>query len=289
MSSRRRPFHRSRTPVGRALTGVLVSVLAVAVIALVVFALTPRTPPETRAPRVPTPSVTSSPRPSATPTASAVPTAPGAQQRLLAVGEQAMWRASAGECGQTAPLLERSADGGRTWSDVTPRYLGVGEILHLEAFAGTEARIVARMGTACETQGLRTFTQGRFWEQNAATLAAATYIDPAAPAVIVTASGRIDAPCATPWGVQGDADELAVVCEGAAQEWIDGAWRTVAENAVAVAVTDDGVRAARVDASCAGLVVADACLADAPAGPTALVGAGSALWLWAGDAVRTVP
>ncbi len=45
MSSRRRPIHRS-TPVRRALTGVLVSVLAVAAIALAVFALNPRTPPD---------------------------------------------------------------------------------------------------------------------------------------------------------------------------------------------------------------------------------------------------
>lgn len=289
MPSRRRPIHRSRTPAGRALTGVLVSVLAVAVIALVVFALTPRTAPETRAPRTPAPAVTPYPSPSATPTASAPAAAPGAAERFLAVGEQAMWRASAGECGQVEPLLERSTDGGRSWSDVTPRYLGIGEILHVEAFAGTEAHIVARVGAACETQGLRTFTQGRFWEQNAATLAAATYIDPAAPAAIVTASGRVDAPCATPWGAQGDVASLTVVCDGTARQLIDGTWQAAAENAVAVTVTDDGVRTARTDPSCAGLIVVDACLADAPAGPAALAPAGSALWLWAGDAVRQLP
>ncbi|UIN30050.1 hypothetical protein [Microbacterium binotii] len=295
MSSRRRPIHRS-TPVSRALTGVLVSALAVAAIALAVFALTPPTPPETRPLRTTTPSPAPSASPSISPSpaasASSAPlapvAAPGAAERFLAVGEQALWRASAGDCGTTAPLLERSTDGGQTWSDVTPRYLGIGEILHVEAFVGTEARIVARMGAACETQGLRTFTQGRFWEQDAATLAAATYIDPAAPAAIVTPSGRVEAPCPEPWGAQGDAGALTLVCEGIAQQWDGGGWQPVAERAVAVIATADGARTARTDPSCAGLLVGDTCLADAPAGPAAFAAASDALWLWAGDTVRAV-
>lgn len=296
MSSRRRPIHRS-TPVSRALTGVLVSVLAVAVIALAVFALTPRTPPETGPLRTTAPSIappaSSSPSPSPTASASSPPiapvAAPGAQERLLAVGDQAMWRASAGDCGTVAPLLERSTDGGQTWSDVTPRYLGIAEILHVESFVGTEARLVARMGEACETQGLRTFTQGRFWEQDAATLAAATYVDPAAASVIVTPSGRIEAPCPAPWGAQGDAGTLTLVCDGVAQQWDGGAWRVVAERAVAAVATADGARTARTDPSCAGLLVGDTCLADTPAGPTALAAASDTLWLWAGDTVRPLP
>lgn len=292
MSSRRRPIHRS-TPVRRALTGVLVSVLAVAAIALAVFALTPRTPPESRPLRTTAPSLAPSPSSSPSASASSAPiapvAAPGADARFLAAGVQALWRASAGDCGTVPPLLERSTDGGRTWTDVTPRYLGIGEILHVEAFAGTEARIVARMGAACETQGLRTFTQGRFWEEDAATLAAATYVDPTAPAVVVTPSGRVEAPCPSPWGAQGDADTLTLVCEGVAQQWNGAAWQVVAERAVAVTWTADGARAARTDPSCAGLIVGDACLADAPVGPTALAAASDALWLWAGDTVRSVP
>lgn len=296
MSSRRRPIHRS-TPVSRALTGVLVSVLAVAAIALAVFALTPRTPPETRPLRTTTPSVTppasSSPSPSPTASSSSPPiapvAAPGAQERFLAVGEQAMWRASAGDCGTVAPLLERSTDGGQTWNDVTPRYLGIGEILHVESFVGTEARIVARVGDTCETQGLRTFTQGRFWEQDAATLAAATYVDPAAATVIVTPSGRIEAPCAAPWGAQGDAGALTIVCDGIAQHWDGSVWQAVAERAIAAVWTTDGARAARTDPSCAGLIVGDTCLADAPAGPAALATSADTLWLWAGDTVRALP
>lgn len=292
MSSRRRPIHRS-TPVSRALAGVLVSVLAVAAIALAVLALTPRTPPDPHPLRTITPSVAPSPSASPSASASTVPgalvAAPGADERYLAIGEQAMWRASAGDCGTVAPVLERSADGGRTWSDVTPRYLGIGEILHVEAFVGSEARIVARMGSACETQGLRTFTQGRFWEQDAATLAAATYVDPAAPAVIATPSGRVEAPCAAPWGAQGDAAALTVVCDGIAQQWDGATWQRVAAGAVAVIATADGARAARADASCTGLLVGDTCLADAPAGPAALAASADALWLWAGDTVRPVP
>src|SRR3546814_11031113 len=90
-----------------------------------------------------------------------------------------MWRGIAGECGAAAPLIERSGDGGQSWEDVTPGYRGIGQVISLDSFAGTEAETVARMGAGCETQALRTFTQGEFWEPYPEVLAASRYADPA--------------------------------------------------------------------------------------------------------------
>ena len=120
------------------------------------------------------------------------------------VGSGALWRGTAGACGGAAPTLERSRDGGDTWNDVTPRYLGIGQLLSVEAFAGSEAQIVARMGDDCELQALRTFTQGRFWESHPEALAASTYVDPADPTKVVIADADVTAPCATPWGARTD-------------------------------------------------------------------------------------
>ncbi len=282
----------------RWLTGALVAVLAVAAIVLSVLAVvrtqnaadsvatTPRPVPSFTV--SPTAQPPSSPSPTAATAATAV--VPGAAERFLSVGEGAMWRATAGECGGAGPLLERSTDDGATWQDVTPRYRGIGQILSLDAFGGTEAEMVALMGDGCELQALRTFTQGRFWEPYPDVLAASTYVDPARPGAVVVAGSATNAPCPAPWGVRAGAGTIGVICEGTAYRLAEGEWQPVADGALAIAADAAGITAAGTAPDCPGLQLNP----PDPAGATcaAEVSASSPLALygtlvWAGD--RFVP
>ncbi len=190
-------------------------------------------------------------------------TPPGAAERFLSAGPGALWRATAGRCGETEPLLERSTDDGATWQDVTPRYLGIGQILSLDAFADTEAQMVALMGPGCELQALRTFTQGRFWEPYPDVLAASTYVDPADPATVVIAGAAASAPCPEPWGVRAASGTVGLICDGTAYERVDGTWMPVAEGALAITADGAGVTAAAIRADCTGVWIASPARAPA--------------------------
>ncbi|KAA9132903.1 hypothetical protein [Microbacterium caowuchunii] len=275
----------------------LVAVLAVVVIVLVVLAFqrTRGGAPVEQSPRPipsfsPTPDVT--PSPTATPAALPI-AAPGAEERFLSVGSGALWRATAGACGETAPLLERSTDDGRTWNDVTPRYLGIGQILSLNAFAGTEAQLVALMGADCEVQGLRTFTQGRFWEPNDDVLAGATYVLPDG-AEVVTPSGSVETPCTHAWGARAVAGTVGLICDGTAFVREGSAWEPAGRDVVAIAASADGLGTAALDGDCDGLMVtAEAtpvCVASAAsARPAAITLSGTDILLWAGDTITREP
>ncbi len=283
----------------RWLTGALVAVLAVAVILLSVLAIvrTERAAESVTTTPRPVPSITISPTTSPSPSASAAPAAPaatlpGAAERFLSVGPGALWRATAGRCGETEPLLERSTDDGATWQDVTPRYLGIGQILSLEAFADTEAQMVALTGPGCELQALRTFTQGRFWEPYPDVLAASTYVDPADPATVVVAGSTVSAPCPEPWGVRAASGTVGLICDGTAYERIDGTWVPVAEGALAITADAAGVTVAAIRADCAGVWVAfpgsGSCVPVARPDPPVALTAGM-LWSAAGDLLPTGP
>lgn len=247
--------------------------LAVVVIALCVIALsrTRAAEPAGTARPVPTFSVASSP----TPTPTAVSTAPGAAERFLAAGGGVLWRATAGTCGGTAPTLERSTDAGATWSDVTPGYLGVGQILALEPFAGDQAQIVALVGSACQAQALRTFTAGQFWASYPDALAASTYVDPVDSTRVVTPSGTIAGPCPAPWGVRADSGATALVCDGAAyQLTASRTWTQVATDAAALTVASGAVTVAT---------------SAQVASPAAVAFDGNDLLAWSGATVAPLP
>jgi hypothetical protein len=290
------PRHRSTGPIRRSraarwLSGVVVGVLAVAVVVLVALAIAHARGEEPSSTPRPVPSFTAPPStPTPTPTSTPV-AAPGATERFLVVAADALWRATAGECGVTAPIIERSTDGGATWTDVTPTYRGIGQVLTLDAFAGDQAQIVARMGANCEVQALRTFTDGEFWEPNAEALAASTYIDPANPASVVTPAAPVAAPCATPWGLRSGNGTLGVICDGTVfQADESGAWQQVTPDAVAIAIRDGGVVAASAAEGCSGLAVAQACTGiQAPYSPAAVAASGTDVYLWLADRVTTVP
>jgi hypothetical protein len=286
---------RSRGSVPTWVSVVIVAVLILAVGGLSWLAITrTQTPPPTEAPRVTptmgveTPTATPTPTPTVT-----VAAATGPGQRFLATSEGVWWRATAGQCGSIEPLLERSTDAGQTWSDVTPRYLGIGQILSLSPYAADQGQMVALMGADCTLQGMRTFTDGQFWEPNGDILASSTYIDPANALAVVTPAGTLDAPCGAPTGVRAGDGTTAVICGSDASQSTDAAtWSPLGQAGVlALTVSGDGqVTTARADAaSCDGMLVAEpgaaTCIPSIPTdAPVAVTLDGEGVpWVWAGD------
>ncbi len=264
---------RSTLPM-RWLVGVTVAVVAIAAVVLVVLALLhSRGAAPTGTPR-PVPTFETPQQSSASPTPTATPSTPGADERFLAIGTGAMWRATAGGCGGSAPVIERSVDGGATWRDVTPTYRGIAQVLSLDPLAGDQAEVVAGMGPGCEVQALRTFTGGEFWEPYADVLAASTYLAPQDPASVVTPAGAVAAPCPTPWGLRSSRGTVGLICDGTAYQRAGSAWQPVGTDAVAVAIRDGAV------------VAVTAAQATAPA---AAAVAADGLRVWSGDALVPLP
>lgn len=295
MAYRSSTSRRSRGSVPTWVSIVIVAVLILAVGGLSWLAITrTQTPPPTEAPRVTptmgveTPTATPTPTPTVT-----VAAAAGPAQRFLATSEGVWWRATAGQCGSIEPLLERSTDAGQTWSDVTPRYLGIGQILSLSPYAADQGQMVALMGADCTLQGMRTFTDGQFWEPNGDILASSTYIDPANALAVVTPAGTLDAPCGAPTGVRAGDGTTAVICGSDASQSTDAAtWSPLGQAGVlALTVSGDGqVTTARADAaSCDGMLVAEpgaaTCIPSIPTdAPVAVTLDGEGVpWVWVGD------
>ncbi|GAA2002700.1 hypothetical protein [Microbacterium ulmi] len=242
---------------------------------------------------------TPSPTPSATPTPEA---RPRQSERFLAVGPGAMWRATAGACAKEGPLLERSVDGGAMWTDVTPRYRGAAQVASLDVFEGSEAGIVAGVGGGCDTQALRTYTEGEFWDSYPDVLAQSRYVDVFDAAVVHTRTGRVAAPCPDAHGLRATGPVVALVCDGTAYVLSpDNAWLPLpGTDAAAVAISSGDLWSAHTAEDCTGLAItrfdgADpaagtrvTCAAADSAGPIALAAVGDALWLWAGDAVSRI-
>ncbi|MCK3769762.1 hypothetical protein MZK47_08785 [Microbacterium aerolatum] len=292
----------------RWLVGGGIVVLAVGTLALTFLALQHVEPaPDDREPApIPTFSQPAE-SPSPVPTPSATPAIGAgaydrAEERFLAVGDGVTWRGVAGACGSSAPLLERSLDAGSTWSDVTPTYLGIGQLIALDAFAGEQAEIVASMGDACEVQALRTFTLGQFWESYPEVLAASRFVDQADAGSVTSRGETIAAPCDDARGLRASGTTVALVCAATAYSLTpEGTWQALAAaNAVALALDGADVVVAQVADGCTGIAVtryveADAaraedagCFADADASaPIAIAMSGADVIAWSADGLFT--
>lgn len=284
------------------MAGVLVGVLAIAVAVLAWMAYRHVNPTESPTPApsastalgeiTPTPTPTATP----TPTPTVEPVDLAAQRYLVVTGESSVWRAVAGSCSSdAAALVERSADNGATFTDVTPNYLGIRQVASLDPFDTAQAEMVAGMGEDCAPEALRTFTGGDFWESYDDVLAASTYVDPNDPARVVTPDGAIDAPCGQAWGLRSDGGTVALICEGAAYTLDGDTWSQLSHDGTAAALAVDGGTvyvAAEGAPDCGGLAVLRdgspvLCAAEASA-PAALDVNGGQGMLWAGDTLVSV-
>lgn len=284
---------------------VIVVVLVIVDVLLVALALA-RTAPASNGTPGPVPTFSSTPRPSASstakPSASATSDPAGmatSGRRLLsAVDSQEAWRASSGTCGGTDGVLQRTTDGGTTW---TPVNLGVGSGAVLALRAGTRSvSVVVGTGDDCGTAVRTSDDGGATWKSGVAGDAGAGI----APAGVLLSTGTVDSPCADPTEAYQGEFTTAIVCKDAVK------WRSAAGEWVGVPVigvrslADDGdsYMLARVGASeCPGVEIRSmaavavtpattstvvGCVADAETGGAiALARAGTEVWLWAGDDV----
>jgi hypothetical protein len=294
----------SRTVGARRLGVSAVCALAIGVGVVSAMALghaRPDTPPGAAAP---VPSFTLGVKASPSPTPTPVPATPGGEERFLSLGTGAWWRGVAGACGGAGPVLERSVDGGALWQDVTPYYLGIGQITAVDSFTPTEGQVIASIGSGCAPAALRTYTQGEFWESYPEVLTPARYIDAADPSKVRLGAESVVAPCAAAYGLRASGSTVALVCDGAAYVLGNGAdWRAVTtEGAVAVAASSAEVVVASRTEGCAGIAItrfpgADPAIAR-PQGcaegldastPVAIAIASEGIRLWSGDEVRLLP
>ncbi|MDO8383186.1 MAG: hypothetical protein Q7T17_09435 [Microbacterium sp.] len=302
--ARRSHLRRSRSRNAAWIGAVVVVVLIVVVAILVVVALDRARPAPTNETLAPVPTFgPATPEPSATPTPTAAPitAVPRADERFLSISSEGiLWRGIAGSCAdESTPLIERSADGGTTWNDVTPLYRGLAQIMRLDAFAGTQAQAVAVLEDGCVTDGLRTFTQGRFWESYEEVLAESAYIAGDDPAQIVTPDGAIAAPCAEARGLRGSGSNLALVCDAQAFALVGDEWQPLGvEGAVAVATDGSTIIVAHAAADCDGIALStieggsaafSACVEGLnPTEPTTIEISDASVLVWSGTTYTDV-
>lgn len=288
-----------RSPVRRGLPSVVVAILVVALTVVVggLVALALQRGQGTATDRVAGPVPTLGPdSPTATPTPSPTPVviaAPGAAERFLAAGTDRIWRATAGSCGDTAPVVERSEDAGATWTDVTPTYRDIAQVHDLLPFSDRQATLVADVGEECETQALRTFTDGEFWSPYDDVLAASAYLT---GDTVVIDGVSLDAPCSEPWGLRSSGDTVAFVCDGVAYATTDGQTTRLGDGVVALDILDGDIVAATVAPDCDGLQLtvlptgdALGCVAADPVSPSAVALTDDTVWLWNSDALTSTP
>ncbi|GGH41133.1 hypothetical protein [Microbacterium album] len=289
-------------------TGIaILAVLAVVVAVLIVLAMQRVARDPGAAPMPPATGIgTESPTPTTTPTptVTAPPVVARDDERLLAVGAGGvLWRAVAGSCeAGVEPLLERSVDDGVTWTDVTPRYRGITQIMSLAPFAADQAEMVATIADGadpCATRAMRTFSGGEFWSDYDDVLAASTFLAFDRSAVVAPGA-ELPVPCAEPRSFQRAGDLIAAVCDGDAVVWDGASWQPAGPaDVVAVAGEGGAFVALHAAADCEGLAVSvvaetgasgvPVCSPDlSPAAPTAVALTDGGVTVWHGDEVVTV-
>jgi hypothetical protein len=287
-----------------AIAAVAIIALGVGVLAAVAILHANPTLPTERAAAVPTFTLgvqTETPR--ATPTATPAPRYERESERFLATASGTLWRAVAGACRSSAPVIERSNDGGASWTDVTPHYVGVAQVASLDGIVVDAVEAVAGVGRGCETQVLRSFTNGEFWKSFPEVLTISRYVDLADPATVHLEAGPMAAPCPVAHGMRAWRERVALICDDVAYVWRAGAWAALpGADAVAIAVSGSDLLLATVGFGCPGLAltrfaggnpaagssVGCAQVTDAAA-PAAIVAYNGGVLVWSGDQLVAIP
>ena len=236
-----------------------------------------------------------------------LPLVPRAQERFFMVDSVGtLWRAVAGSCTTgEPPLVERSSDDGATWSDVTPRYLGITQVAGLLPLEPGEAELIAAVGTECAVQGLRTYTQGEFWSSYPEVLDSASYVAPTEAAALVSAAGAPPAPCDAPSSLAVDGTTTALVCGTTPYVWSPDSgpgWVEVPATPTRAAHVAGGMLTlARASVDCVGTAISTTAVADPsalqttcltgvdPAAPAVLAAdPRGGVVLWAGETLTRV-
>ncbi|WP_441875194.1 hypothetical protein [Microbacterium gubbeenense] len=275
---------------------VILLIMALVVGALVVVALQKGSDTAASAPR---PSVSSQPLPAApiaSPSLTAPPVVAREEERLLAIGDGVVWRGVTGSCVDgVEPLLERSTNDGATWTDVTPRYRGVSQVLRVDPFAGTQANLVVTLDAeTCEPQGLRTFSDGAYWADQTVP-DGVVYL--AADGGLRDGEVGVEAPCAEPRSVRGREPMAVLLCDGKVLVSGETDWEeTGLEHATAVFAGTETVVAAHSAVGCDGLAISTVASGKEPvllscekhldpSLATAVAVSGDRIAVWNGDAL----
>ena len=207
---------------------VVLAVLVVADVALIAAAVASTRPGEQReAGPIPTfsagPTPDEEPTSTPTPTPTTEPTSSQPSGFLSAVSATEAWRATPGSCTDVAARVERSTDGGATWSAVDVSF-DLRTVVALEA--GPErVSLVAGVGAECDRQFWSSFTGGEFWKEYPDDAASLGFSD-VDGSIVSLRSGAVPSPCASPMRVVSSEAGDAVACAGlvtfrdAAGAWI---------------------------------------------------------------------
>ncbi len=256
---------------------VLLVVLAIGTVALTVAAVAHGQPDAGTGVAIETPA---SPSPGVTETDAASPPAvgppevsldpvPASEERFLLVGaDGTLWRAVAGSCASgEAPAVERSTDAGASWIAASPAYLGVNQVAGIRSFNPGQAQLIVSADPTCATQGMRTYTQGQFWEVSSDSLSGASYLPPADPAAVVSPLELPPAPCATPSSLSTTSSAAALVCDSQPYLWSaalgpDWVALDAASPARATVVTEGALTIAHASADCGGVAISTMAIED---------------------------
>ena len=294
-----------------------VGVCLIATVTLVAFAMTRGSTDEASLTRSTlTPAATLAPAPGPTVEPSAAPAAASAvpPTRLIsALDADTAWRTVTGECPTSEAALERTDDRGATWEpfsifpDTDARSVSV-----LQAADSDFIYIVGQRGSDCSPMWVGTFTGGDDWREFPTQLPDTWYVDDSDRSVIYAPGGASTVVCESvaSLAVTSSTEAAALCNDQTLFRTGDGGSTWDAALPVPGAVSLDNSDAGYVVAllaqpECAGIQIREVGLSAADDDSTAPLGclqleqsqidagtpavsfADGALWLWAGDTVRT--
>lgn len=279
-----------------------VIVLLIVVDVVLVTLAADRTEPADNGSVGPLPTFSSTPfrTTSDTPSPTASAEASGVGRRMLVVEDPIhAWRASSGSCGGESGVVQRTSDGGASWTDVT---LDVGgPVFGIAGASGGRLAVMVGSGASCDPQVRVSDADGTLWAEGRLTDVGSA-IEPAGIRLDGVAE---DAPCARASDAYQGQFTTLVACGEDGLRWRNGssAWAAVrVPGALAVADDGDSYLVARSDVpGCEGVridsmqavgvtagtrTVGLGCVTGTSDGPVALGRSGDTVWLWGGHDVR---